>query len=197
MNLQAEIGAGYLVVNDYVISVTEIQGGRRLVFTRGNEESHIDIIGERSVAGTATDAQGRISFTFSDGSVYTTPPLKGADGARSFLELEDVPQSFPPEAHTHGIGDVTGLSGALDAVRTLTAPAYADLTFPVSAGSYCVHGGKLYKAKDDIASSEDWTAAHWDETDAGAELVSIKNSIDEIQTTQLQDGTYALTLRIE
>lgn len=41
------------------------------------------------------------------------------------------------------------------------APDYADLTFPVKKGTFCWHSGTLYTAKQDIDTSESWTASHW------------------------------------
>ena len=38
----------------------------------------------------------------------------GPAGTTSFLELNDVPPTFPPSAHTHTIAQVTGLQDALD-----------------------------------------------------------------------------------
>lgn len=38
---------------------------------------------------------------------------------------------------------------------------YADLTFPVTKGTKCMHGGTYYMATQDISTSEDWTAEHW------------------------------------
>ena len=45
-----------------------------------------------------------------------------AKGVHSYNELTDVPETFPPEAHGHEAGDVSGLSAVA------TSGAYADLT---------------------------------------------------------------------
>lgn len=44
-------------------------------------------------------------------------------------------------------------------------PDYGDLTFPVTAGTQCMHEGTYYTANQAIATSEEWTAAHWDFAD--------------------------------
>ena len=41
------------------------------------------------------------------------------------------------------------------------APVYTDLTFPVKKGRFCWQNGVLYAAKQDINTSESWTASHW------------------------------------
>jgi len=41
------------------------------------------------------------------------------------------------------------------------APAYTDLTFPVTAGTWCWYNGSLHQATVDIPASESWTAEHW------------------------------------
>lgn len=63
-------------------------------------------------------------------------------------------------------------SDLLDAI----APDYTDLTFPVSAGTYCWQSGTLYTANQDIATSESWTAAHWDAAPAVTEQVAESKS---------------------
>lgn len=52
------------------------------------------------------------------------------------------------------------------------AAAY-DATATYAQGAYCVYDGKLYRAKADISTAEAWTAAHWQETSASAEDLSL------------------------
>lgn len=42
-----------------------------------------------------------------------------------------------------------------------TWPNYADLTFPVTSGTKCMHEGTYYMSNQAISTSEDWTPAHW------------------------------------
>lgn len=64
---------------------------------------------------------------------------------------------------------------------TNVAPNYEDLTFPVSAGQLCWHSGALHAAKVRIASSEAWTASHWEETTAGDESAKLADEIDIVK----------------
>ena len=59
------------------------------------------------------------------------------------------------------------------------APDYADLTFPVSAGTFCWHSGDLYIANQDIPASESWTAAHWDSATIGGAIGKISSGLSE------------------
>ena len=68
-----------------------------------------------------------------------------------------------------------------DATPTLVCPAYADLTFPVTKDTLCYKDGTLYKAKQDISTSEAWTAAHWDATNLATEQRLLKNAIDGLK----------------
>src|SRR5690606_32252580 len=44
----------------------------------------------------------------------------GGGGPVSWDDVEDKPSTFPPEAHTHEIGDVTGLQTTLDGKASAT-----------------------------------------------------------------------------
>ena len=50
------------------------------------------------------------------------------------------------------------------------APAYTSLTFPVSKGQYSTNNGHMYRAKQDIATSESFTSSHWEVCNVGVEL---------------------------
>lgn len=93
------------------------------------------------------------------------------------------------------LATLDGLKSAYDSGKGMIAPDYANLTFPVTAGTYCIYGGALYYAKQDIASSEAWTAAHWQAAKVGQEVAELKSALNAIQVSALQDGTYALTLK--
>lgn len=61
------------------------------------------------------------------------------------------------------------------------APDYANLTFPVEVGTHCTHSGTYYVANVQIDSSEAWTAAHWTQVTAGAEIEDVKNAIEDTE----------------
>lgn len=88
-----------------------------------------------------------------------------------------------PEAQEAWLEQMTALKTAIensnaDACAAL-AGDYDDLTFPVKAGQLCWHSGTLYRAKVDIASSENWTESNWAQAVIGKEFYDLKNSFTE------------------
>ena len=79
-----------------------------------------------------------------------------------------------------------------DATPDLIASDYSDLTFPVAAGTMCYHSGVLYKANQNISTSEEWTAAHWTATTVEAELSAQKTEINSTldYNAPLTEGKY-------
>lgn len=53
----------------------------------------------------------------------------------------------------------------------MIAPAYKKQTY--AAKSLVTHDGKLYTNANQIATAEDWTAAHWTETTVAAWSASL------------------------
>ena len=71
----------------------------------------------------------------------------------------------------------------------MMAPQYSALTFPVAAGAHCIYEGELYAAKQDIAASEAWTAAHWDKVQLGAEVAKVGVDVADLKSAIQQiDG---------
>jgi lysophospholipase L1-like esterase len=73
---------------------------------------------------------------------------------------------------------------------TTLAPAYTSLTFPVKAWQYCTNGGVFYRAKQDIATSEEFTSSHWDAANIGNDLCSLKSALnaDEVNIYKSNAG---------
>ena len=59
----------------------------------------------------------------------------------------------------------------------IIASRYEDLTFPVTAGTYCLYADKPYVAKTDIQTTESWTAAHWDVVSFEDEIGNLKSAL--------------------
>jgi hypothetical protein len=53
--------------------------------------------------------------------VWATP---SAGGSVAWADITGKPSTFPPDTHLHGISDVTGLQGALDAKAPLASPTF-------------------------------------------------------------------------
>ena len=123
MNLSAYLGSGRVVMNDYTLLIGDIPGGHRLTVRRGNEESTLDVMdGQlgRGISGARLTDESALELTFTDGSVFVTPSIRGPQGApgtTAWAGIEDKPLAFPPQAHSHAPSDVTGLEALLAAAE--------------------------------------------------------------------------------
>lgn len=68
-----------------------------------------------------------------------------------------------------------------DATPDLITKPYSQLIFPVAKGTQCYHDGKLYEANQAIQTSEQWTAAHWTETNVEEQLNTVKSDLTSIE----------------
>ena len=159
-SLSASLGAGYVTLNGYVIGLSEIPGGHRLTVSRGNEAQFIDIMdGERGPAGNgiasaALSADFTLTLTFTDGTNYTTPSLRGEAGAGAWAEITGKPAFFPPESHVHAQDDVTGLTAALGALgNSLDALEGAALSRSAQTAAY--HLGFYIDEDGDLCQAEE------------------------------------------
>lgn len=66
-------------------------------------------------------------------------------------------------------------SGIYDSVAAIIASNY-DNTATYDVGDYAVYQKKLYKCSTEISVPEDWTAAHWTETDIATEIEGLEAS---------------------
>ena len=84
------------------------------------------------------------------------------------------------------------------AKTSVIAPEYRFIIFPIAEGSYCIKDGTLYRAKQDITTTEAWTAAHWQPTDAASTLDSLDGRMTaaEGDIDSLQAADTALDTRI-
>ena len=64
--------------------------------------------------------------------------------------------------------DIVNLADGGASLETVFAPAYSKKTY--TKGDLVMHEDRLYSAKANIGTAEDWTAAHWDETTVAAQL---------------------------
>ena len=85
-------------------------------------------------------------------------------------------------------------------ISKMIAPEYTKTTY--TKGDIRIHSGKLYQAKQDIGTAENWTAAHWDEITVGGKLsaddtaiASIPDNIsDEAITLTANSHDYRITV---
>ena len=84
------------------------------------------------------------------------------------------------------------LGVAFSTIEPNFAGAY-DSTATYSVGDYVVYEHDLYVCNTAITTAEDWTAAHWTQTDIGTVLESLKSDIDNKQDA-LVSGTNIKTV---
>ena len=88
------------------------------------------------------------------------------------------------------------INAAMQSVETaaanlgqVVATPYAQLTFPVPFGKYTYYNNNLYRCITPIASSEDFTAAHWSSAlNLGDEVSDLKSAIGEYYS--VLNGSY-------
>ena len=127
---------------------------------------------------------GGTSYSVDDVAVYTDGVayrlFKAAASGTACHDVrywERVEQPLQ-EAVTLFHSMLTSINSSISSAQTantklsaMIAPEYTKTTY--SEGDIRTHSGKLYKAKQDIETAENWTAAHWEETTVGGELTSL------------------------
>lgn len=96
------------------------------------------------------------------------------------LKYRDQQGTYQP------IASIKGDNGAIGVV----ASAYEDLTYPVTTGQGCIYNDLYYVAKQNIATQEEWTSAHWEQKSINEEINDLKDSIPSVPVTDIQiNGT--------
>ena len=148
---------------------------------------------------------GSVNYAVGDVAVYTDgiPYVMHKDApagvpCHNVLYWERVPQPLADTVvmfHSMITSMNAAISGATEGA--LIAPEYTKTTY--TNGDLRRHNGKLYKAKQNIGTAENWTASHWEETTVGAEIAASNGSIatnagniTEIQGVVFDDKTLVL-----
>ena len=83
-----------------------------------------------------------------------------------------------------GIAEAAAATASAAYGTDLLAPAYTSLSFPVKKGDHCIYSGAYYEANQDIATSENWTAAHWTQVTVGGESSVLKSTLEQQNNAQ-------------
>ena len=132
--LEATLGAGALIVNDYRITTEPIEGGHRLTITRGSEVQTLDLLNGVGIAGIEKTASVGMTdvytITLTDGSSYEFTVTNGSGGGSA-----DVPIASETVAGIVRVGENLRISadGVLS-VDTATA-VEEDNTRPVTSAA--------------------------------------------------------------
>ena len=152
-------------------------------------------------SGTAYD-KGDVTV-YTDGVAYVAiqdapagvTPHEERCWARVLQPIQEVIMMF-----YETLSEIASEKAEIDAVKAEIAPAYSKTTY--SKGEIVSYSGKLYEAKADIGTAEDWTAAHWQETTIGAMLTALNaaaatipdNINDEAITLSTATADYLITV---
>lgn len=85
--------------------------------------------------------------------------------------------------------DIASLVTDLGKIGDSIAPAYTSLTFPIAEGTLCMYARRLYtcSASGGIPASEDWTAAHWTQTNVAEIIGNVDKSLFVFNTDAITD----------
>lgn len=172
------------LIDDTTPAVNKTYSSNKLESELSDVKSEIaSKVDEPSTEGT----DGQVLATNGSGGRYWKTVSGGGGGTSDYSDLTNKPQ----------INSVT-LSGnkSLDALGIapagLIAPYYEDLTFPVYAGTNCIHNGTLYSAINDIQASEAWNHLHWaTEMQLTENIKSLWQGLEETLSTNSAAPDYA------
>jgi hypothetical protein len=116
--------------------------------------------------------------TFNGSAWVPQDPSGGGGGVSSYLDLTDVPATFPPEAHTHAISEVTNLQTALDGKA---ASSHTHAAADITSGTLAID-----RIPTGTTSS---TVALGNHTHAIADVTDLQTALDGKQSS----GSYVTT----
>lgn len=199
MAFQAESGG-------HTFQISGIDGDGNPVALSGTPAGILLRSDNQDVTLTCSISDGKVNATL-PANAYSVPGRLGitifltSDGQKTAIYAavctvgKTSSGTVAPPAGSDVVTLVNQINAAINAIpvnyNAAFAVAYENLTFPVTAGTYCIYNGALKKAIVDIATSETYTAAHWTNANFGQDLNSLKSAyIDEIGT---YDISYAFT----
>ncbi len=136
----------------------------------------------------SVEGQIKVFVTLTTNGIVTT--LLAAMGTVQLTETDTVidPGEIIPSVNAL----ITAIETAVESIPAdytnllaSIAPNYSDLTFPIQKGQLTWYSGTLYIAKQNIATAENWTAAHWQ---AGPVSDALKRAIVYDSAMDLTDA---------
>lgn len=99
----------------------------------------------------------------------------------------DIQQSLTEEQKTQARANIEASKGSA------IAPDHRYVAFTLTAGSYALHEGELYRALVDIPAGETWTPAHWEKTEVGYTLKTLGDQIADLNYTPISIASFAIS----
>ena len=94
----------------------------------------------------------------------------------------------PQQEHVYGIvvqftnDEAVEITSQILSLGDYIAPTYSRTMFPITAGTYCLKNGGMYKAKEDISRYETFNPEKWDLVDVSTEISAISEELSDIDS---------------
>lgn len=171
---------------DYAVGAKVVRNNAVYVFVQAHTAgawSDSDV--QRSIitsSRTALWIEGHVQRNTSDTIVDPGTPVGNIDTAIQNATSAAAQAMAAAQAANEAYEEADGFTDSV-------APDYADISFPISAGmQLCWHDGKVYVNNQDIATSENWKAEHWDVTTFADELTKCAHmAFDVASPEQVED----------
>lgn len=159
---------------DLIDSCYAVEGpiGIKIKWTNGSERA------------TILSAYGYVSISDTDTPIDPGNIIPSVEDLIDALEAAkaSIPQDYSTLSGnvTTLMSDVSDLQTADIGIKSALAKNYAYMTFPIAKGEYRLYQGALFKATQDIPTSEAWTAAHWEMAVLGEDLADVGQQMTDI-----------------
>ncbi len=114
---------------------------------------------------------GDVAYELFKAAAAGTSPHDTHYWRRVIQPTQDMVMLFHSMLNTMN-GTIASQGTAESNLSKMIAPEYSKTTY--AAHALVTKGGKLYYAKAAIEEAENWTAAHWQETTVGAEILALQ-----------------------
>ena len=144
-----------------------------------------------TAAATANAAAARVDAAISEAETATSAASNAAELANTKAELADTKATTANTAAQSATSAASAANTAATNAQNATgyiAPTY-DATKTYAVGDYVIYSGGLYRCTIAIDTAEEWTAAHWSATDAGSDLIALKNALDTVNMGNVAYGS--------
>lgn len=94
----------------------------------------------------------------------------------------------PQQEHVYGIvvqftnDEAVEITSQILSLGDYIAPTYSRTMFPITAGTYCLKNGGMYKAKEDISRYETFNPEKWDLVNVSTEISAINDELSDIDS---------------
>ena len=145
--------------------------------TRSSNQAYIDI------PQSALSVPGPLTVTIknTESSVITTLCAVVGIVTQSRTGVQVDPGQTVTDWTNQISAQLQACQTAADNLGSALAVPYPSLTFPVIAGTYTIHNGSVYRAKQYIGTSEEWTSSHWTQVKVCDEIHGLTGTVNALK----------------